>query len=78
MDKTVKEILTTIPRNITAVEIEAWFIILTLERNNGNMTRTSREMGLNIKTLKNRMHHAKTRGYPINPKIKIGRPKLSE
>jgi DNA-binding NtrC family response regulator len=78
MDKTVKEILTSIPRNITASEIEAWFIILTLERNNGNMTRTSREMGINLKTLKNRMYHAKTLGYPILSKSKVGRPKLSE
>ena len=49
------KILSAIPKGTTLEEVKKLFILCTLKQNNGNKSQTSRDLGISIRCLRDRL-----------------------
>ena len=72
-DNQLCEILSLIPENTSCTKIIYNFIWMVLEKNNFNRSKTSKELKIPIRTLRNKLHEMSVYGFEIPPGI-IGTP----
>lgn len=65
MDQTIYDILKQLPRNTTIDDIEDWYIVIALERNNQNRTKTCAELKISLRKLRMKINLLFDLGYPI-------------
>jgi hypothetical protein len=67
------DLLSRVKEGTTLLEVASVFLILVLERNNGNRTRTSEELKIPLRTLRNRIWQLESLGYDVpEPQSKGG------
>jgi hypothetical protein len=59
------DLLSRAKEGTTLLEVASVFLILVLERNNGNRTRTSEELKIPLRTLRNRIWQLESLGYDV-------------
>jgi hypothetical protein len=59
------DLLSRVKEGTTLLELSSVFLILVLERNNGNRTKTSEELKIPLRTLRNRIWQLESLGYDV-------------
>jgi DNA-binding NtrC family response regulator len=67
IDPDVELALRQLPTGITLQDLFAAFVLITLERHSGNKTRTSEELGIPVRTFRNKVHTIEALGYEVTP-----------
>jgi hypothetical protein len=67
LDPELLEILRQLKVDITYQDVMYAFMLIAMERNFGNKMRTSRELKVPIRTLRNRLHNIESLGYDVCP-----------
>lgn len=67
LDPDLVEALKQLKAGVTYQDVMSAFMLITLERNFGNKMRTSRELKVPIRTLRNRLHNVASLGYAVCP-----------
>jgi DNA-binding NtrC family response regulator len=67
LDPDLVEALKQIKAGVTYQDVMSAFMLVVLERNFGNKTRTSRELKMPVRTLRSRLHNVASLGYTVCP-----------
>jgi DNA-binding NtrC family response regulator len=54
-----------LPRDISLRSLEAHYVLMCLERNGNNRTRCCKEIGIKLRTFRNRLSEFKVEGYIV-------------
>jgi transcriptional regulator with PAS, ATPase and Fis domain len=65
MDRTIYDILNQLPRNVTLEELENYYIIVALDRNNANRCMTCKEIEVSIRKLRYKIKALHEAGYSV-------------
>jgi len=74
IDPDLLSCLKSIKKGTTVNDVIAVFILSVLERNNGNRTWTSRDIGMAIRTLRNHLRYIEAMGYSVTAYQRIRLP----
>ena len=69
LDPDLVETLKNLKVGVTYQDLMSAFMLVVLERNLGNKTRTSRELKVPVRTLRSRLHNVASLGYEVCPYV---------
>lgn len=59
------DLLSNVKEGTTVLELVSAFLLMVLERNDGNRTETSKELKIPLRTLRNRIWQLESLGYDV-------------